>query len=197
MATIRPGTAADAGEIGEIFSEAFEDDPVWAAHLPDSSSRRRALAEFYASEVESEPEHVDVAVDEDGQLLGALIWEPPGSREESDSFSPTEAGQAHDRAIDDQRPDEPHWYIHDIAAPGTSPRHRSRHHVDSAPIGPRRLRAGLPRIHDSREPETVRTLRVRSPRHRRHDSRLVGDDPPPVELSHTWLCNVPQPKDVR
>lgn len=141
MATIRPGTAADAGEIGEIFSEAFEDDPVWAAHLPDSSSRRRALAEFYASEVESEPEHVDVAVDEDGQLLGALIWEPPGSREESDSFSPTEAGQAHDRAIDDQRPDEPHWYIHDIATSarargtgvGTTLIQHRLDHVGSAP----------------------------------------------------------------
>ncbi|MBY6414765.1 GNAT family N-acetyltransferase [Rhodococcus sp. BP-252] len=115
MATIRPGTASDASEIGEIFSEAFDGDPVWAPHLPDASTRRQALAEFYASEVEGTPEHVDVAVDEDGRLLGALIWEPPGPRDESGCFSPTEAGRAHDRAIEDQRPNEPHWYIHDIA----------------------------------------------------------------------------------
>lgn len=115
MATIRPGTAADASEVGEIFSEAFEGDPVWAAHLPEASSRRRALAEFYASEVKRDPEHVDVAVDEDGQVLGALIWEPPGSRDAPASSSPTETGQSHDKAIDDQRPTEPHWYIHDIA----------------------------------------------------------------------------------
>ncbi|MBB1031419.1 GNAT family N-acetyltransferase [Dietzia sp. SLG310A2-38A2] len=129
MVEIRPAGASDAQIIGEMLGEAFSADPAWAQFFPDEASRPARLTAHYRRHVRRHPDRVDVAV-EDGQTLGALLWEPPHRESGRWSrwregvaavlrllISPTaRRGRAHTRAVDAHRPSEPHWYFHDIAA---------------------------------------------------------------------------------
>ena len=136
MVEVRPAVASDAPAIGTMLGEAFGDDPAWALFFPDGASRPAHLAAHYRHYVRRHPDRVDVAV-EDGQTLGALLWEPPrrdagrwarwGTRVAAALrllVSPTaRRGRAHTRAVEAHRPSEPHWYFHDIA---TGPRARGK-----------------------------------------------------------------------
>ena len=136
MVEVRPAAASDAPAIGEMLGEAFGEDPAWALFFPDGASRPTHLAAHYRHFVRRHPDRVDVAV-EDGQTLGALLWEPPhrgsgrwarwGEKAAAALrllISPTaRRGAAHTRAVDAHRPSEPHWYFHDIA---TGPRARGK-----------------------------------------------------------------------
>lgn len=136
MVEVRAAAASDAQTIGKMLGEAFGADPAWAQFFPDEASRPARLTAHYRRQVQRHSDRVDVAV-EDGQTLGALLWEPPhreagrwsrwgerGAAVLRLLISPTaRRGAAHTRAVDAHRPSEPHWYLHDIAA---GPRARGR-----------------------------------------------------------------------
>lgn len=136
MVTIRPAAAANAHVIAVLMAEAFRDDPAWSVYFPDPATRPRKLEAHYRGRISRTPELADVAVD-DGQILGALLWEAPrdNSRvaavlrscarvvKRIGSRLPGGRGIAHTLAVEAYRPSEPHWYLHDIAA---SPKARGR-----------------------------------------------------------------------
>ena len=79
MVSIRTATTADAAAVAATLSEAFRDDPAWALSLPDDASRQRELARYYERAARRHPERVDVA-EEDGRVLGAMLFDPPATR---------------------------------------------------------------------------------------------------------------------
>ena len=134
MVNIRPATAGNSSAIAALMAEAFVDDPAWAVFYPDPDTRPAKLLKYYQRRVRRRPEWVDVAMD-DARLVGAMFWEPPRpearevARKRSSlwrrflSRFPRGRGLAHTIAVEEHRPEEPHWYLHDIA---TSPHARGR-----------------------------------------------------------------------
>lgn len=129
MVTIRPATSADAPIASTLLAEAFRDDPAWAMSLPDPATRPRKLEAHYRRRIRRHPELVDVAVDGD-RVVGALLRAAPRSESRPAAILrsawrglrsiasrlPGGKGIGHDLAVESYRPDEPHWYLHDIAA---------------------------------------------------------------------------------
>lgn len=140
MVTISPTTPADTDSIAEILGAAFASDPVWRAIFLNVPDPRPRIAAAYRRDIKRHPDWVDTARDEAGTVLGALLWEPPleglGSQTVLSRLGATVAlplislfsstarrARLHDRAVDEFRPAEPHWYLHDIA---TSPQARGQ-----------------------------------------------------------------------
>ena len=129
MVTIRPATSADAPIASKLLAEAFRDDPAWAMSLPDPATRPRKLEAHYRRRIQRHPELVDVAVD-GGRVVGALLRAAPHSESRPAAILhsvwrglrsiasrlPGGKGIGHGLAVESYRPDEPHWYLHDIAA---------------------------------------------------------------------------------
>lgn len=129
MVTVRTATRADAPAVARILSEAFRDDPAWSITLPQDETRPAKLAAYYRRRVRRRPGWVDVAVD-DGEVVGALLWEPPadpgalatvrraiaGGTRWVLGRLPIGRGARHTLQIEAYRPTAPHWYLRDIGA---------------------------------------------------------------------------------
>lgn len=84
--SVRPAETSDIPALAEVLADAFEDDPLMVWILPDEESRRARLARLFAAEVRYH--HLagggsEVAVDENGVIGGAALWDPPGRWKQS------------------------------------------------------------------------------------------------------------------
>ncbi|NLU84014.1 GNAT family N-acetyltransferase [Rhodococcus sp. HNM0569] len=132
----RPATHDEIPAVAAVLAEAFESDPVMAAMLPDPVTRTRRLGRLFATEVRHH--HfagggVDIAVDGDGTIGGAAVWDPPGRWRQSAwagwRMLPQHihalgaravAGARIDRAFERAHPAEPHWYLSMIGTAGAA-----------------------------------------------------------------------------
>jgi ribosomal protein S18 acetylase RimI-like enzyme len=131
MFTIAPAAPADVPAAAAVLAGAFERDTVMTTLTSGSDQPRARLTELFGALMRSGSLHagrVDLARrDEDGQILGAAIWEAPGRRTsllrqvaELPAFARALGWAGLRAAIRLQsrlavhRPAEPHWYLAQI-----------------------------------------------------------------------------------
>lgn len=144
MATVFPMSAADHGEVVHLLARAFADDPHFAGLIPteDAERRRRDFFGYVAVRANHSPETCDIAVDDEGRIIGVALWEHPdvvrphqrpiGSALEQLATLPllyrifgdrlSDANRTQE-AVDAARPAEAHWYLKII---GTDPQARGQ-----------------------------------------------------------------------
>ncbi|WP_164996691.1 GNAT family N-acetyltransferase [Actinomyces minihominis] len=134
---VRLARADEAREIAQLYADTFAADPTWTAIVPNQRLRRFTIRSGFLSELKRGSfNYVDVAVDEDDHILGALNYHPPGVRTPrmpawhrfiyriAERILPsTRRGMLHDNAVHAHRPEGPHWYFRDLV---TSPKARNR-----------------------------------------------------------------------
>ena len=122
-----------------VLAEGFRDDPVMLGFVPRGRRRHARLVDLFAAMMRSIPagrRAVDVAVtDDDGDVVGAAVWEAPRTRPSSSLRLPVsfaELGQLprylralglgglvsaarHQATLAAPRPRLPHWYLGEIA----------------------------------------------------------------------------------
>jgi len=122
-----------------VLAEGFRDDPVMFGFVPRGRRRHARLVDLFAAMMRSIPagrRTVDVAVtDDDGDVVGAAVWEAPLARPSSPlrlPVSSAELGQLprylralglgglvpavrHQATLAAPRPRLPHWYLGEIA----------------------------------------------------------------------------------
>lgn len=77
---VRAAVAADAVEIGAVFSRAFANDPVTSWITADAARRDRLLRRLNTliARYEGIPRGATYVALRDGSIVGASIWQPPG-----------------------------------------------------------------------------------------------------------------------
>ena len=148
---IRPATIADRPAVIAVLAAAFIDDPALSWLYPDAASRPARLARFFGliTNADARLDLAQVAVDDDGAIIGAALWRPPGQWSlpvptllmalprliGSFGFAlPRALGLM--GAMDHQHDRRPHWYLQFI---GVAPAAQGRG------VGGALLRAGLAR----------------------------------------------------
>lgn len=131
MFTITPAAPADVPAAAAVLAEAFTHDTVMATLLARADRPHDRLVELFGALMRSGALHagrIDLARrDDDGEILGAAIWEPPGHRTslarqltELPAFTRALGWQGLRAAARLQgrlaahRPAEPHWYLAEI-----------------------------------------------------------------------------------
>lgn len=126
--TVRPATDADIDETAGTLALAFHDDPQWLWSLPVETTRPKRLRRIFTTMLRHEVlRHggVEVACDEEGRIVGAALWLPPGNAKptlrEQAAASPGYLraygrrigyGNALQGACFKAHPSgEPHWYL--------------------------------------------------------------------------------------
>lgn len=135
--SVRPGTKSDVPLLSKVLADAFDDDPVMSWILPDPASRKARMARMFSGWTRHH--HlagggVEVAVDTQGAIGGAALWDPPGRWKQSTWSSlmviPTllramggraRVGAGVDAVIEAAHPSSPHWYLATIGT-GTTAR---------------------------------------------------------------------------
>jgi GNAT superfamily N-acetyltransferase len=132
---IRTATPTDVAALSRTLARAFEDDPVMH-HLIPRHGRRRSerLATFMAMGAKGAV--ADGTAYTTGDLSGAAVWRRPGHPKTPPSEMvrgiPTilgvlgrraPVGMAVLRTIEDNHPEEPHWYLQIL---GTEPAEQGR-----------------------------------------------------------------------
>lgn len=134
---IRPARNGERGATKPL-ADAFAEDPVMATFVSAGSDRRGRLEKLFWAMLRSGPlaaRTVDVAVDENGSILGTAVWEEPRrGRERSRSFvgqipafldalglRGALAALRYRAVLQHPRPVLPHWYLAEI---GVSPEAR-------------------------------------------------------------------------
>jgi ribosomal protein S18 acetylase RimI-like enzyme len=67
----------DVPQIVNVLTQAFHDDPVWSAVLPDPDQRRKALTRLFRINVGFAALHGQIFAPSNN-LEGAAVWLPPG-----------------------------------------------------------------------------------------------------------------------
>ncbi|OUE23471.1 GNAT family N-acetyltransferase [Clavibacter michiganensis] len=126
---IRTARAADLEGASAVLAEAFAEDPVMRDFLPAHGDRRARLALLFAALMRSGPlaaGTVDVAVDADGRILGAAVWEAPGGVPahrlllraplflRALGIRGVLRAAGHLAAMHRARPGLPHWYLAEV-----------------------------------------------------------------------------------
>lgn len=124
---VRPADRDDVRALSKTLARAFVDDPVMAWMLPDADVRRRRLHKLF--EALTRHHHlarggVEVALDDDGGIGAAALWDPPGqwrqTRRDELRAMPTliltfgrsvQRGMIADDLMKAAHPEEPHWYL--------------------------------------------------------------------------------------
>jgi len=77
---VEPAGLAYSSSAATALAEAFKDDPVWSAVLPDDRTRRRSLQRFFTAEtaLHAFPQGLSMVAREDSHVVGAAIVFPPG-----------------------------------------------------------------------------------------------------------------------
>ncbi|GAB3261354.1 GNAT family N-acetyltransferase [Kineosporia babensis] len=134
MVHVRPATTDDIAAAADLFARAFEHDPVWVALMPRTRHRARTIRWIMHADLAGPgPRPLDVAVDENGRVVGALRWSAPRIEQGPTPWWRRQAarigwalgnllggslgrGLQQERAVRAHRPREPHWYLQDVAA---------------------------------------------------------------------------------
>ncbi|MFD4413511.1 GNAT family N-acetyltransferase [Streptomyces sp. NPDC058251] len=131
---VRAAHKADVRDISGVLARAFGDDPVTTWMFPDPQERERRLPAMFSSLLRYQHlRHggVQLAVDEEGRIGGAALWDPPG-RWKNPAWRELLAMPSYARVfgkriqvasetiggIEAAHPAEPHWYLASI---GTDP----------------------------------------------------------------------------
>lgn len=156
------GGAADdeLPAVAAVLGEAFQDDPVVVGMVGRGAGRRERATHLYAALLRAEGADavvVDVARDDEGAVVGAAVWERPGTcgpslptlLREMPTFLRALGVAGVPRALrglsafSHSRPAGPHWYLGEIGVAtaargaGVGSRllaHRLRH-VDATGVG--------------------------------------------------------------
>jgi GNAT superfamily N-acetyltransferase len=129
--TVRAAGKRDIAEISTVMARAFEHDPPFVWMLPDERGRRRRLEILFITMLRWETlPHGGVEVacaPDDGRILGAALWLPPGHWRMSPARQlltvPASLrafgrrvgyGSAFVTAAARVHPVDPHWYLHGI-----------------------------------------------------------------------------------
>lgn len=154
-----PATPADLPAVAAVLGEAFEDDPVIVGFVGPRDGRRERATHLFGALLAAEGDAavVDVVRGHDGALLGAAVWELPGT---DGATLPALLGQTPGflralglggvrraltgrSAFARRRPAEDHWYLGQIgvtaAARGAGVGSRLLEHrlrfIDAAGVG--------------------------------------------------------------
>ncbi|GMA29506.1 hypothetical protein [Arenivirga flava] len=133
--TIEAARRAAFPAVAELLARHLHDDPVYADFLGERPDRSDALRRFLRAYLRSTPPHrlvAEVAVDDDGTLLGAAVWERSGIGRDSAVVGQlpyalpflralgavgTVRGLRVQGRLERFRPIEPHWYLMTSAGP--------------------------------------------------------------------------------
>ncbi|MFD0000204.1 GNAT family N-acetyltransferase [Nocardia sp. NPDC127526] len=137
--TVRPAARSDIPDLGRVLGIAFTDDPIMSWFIPDATVRPQRAALFFDTLTRHQfLDHggVEVALDDNGVMVGAAVWAPPGHWHTSKlttlrclpglarAFrSRLPLGAAMSDRMAEAHPREPHWYLAFI---GTLPAARGR-----------------------------------------------------------------------
>ncbi|GAB3148720.1 GNAT family N-acetyltransferase [Microbacterium neimengense] len=138
--TVAPARAEELRPAAAILAEAFEHDPVLGVIVPQRDRRRERLTDLFEGTLSAGPYAtgtVDLARDDDGELLGVAAWEGPEARrgalgrlaQRLPLFVRSIGWMRLARAfgllsrMERYRPKAPHWYLAEI---GVSTRARGR-----------------------------------------------------------------------
>ncbi|AWK72065.1 GNAT family N-acetyltransferase [Rhodococcus oxybenzonivorans] len=133
--SVRAVTRKDISESARVLADAFFDDPVMEWMWPDPARRRRGLPLLFAADMKYHHlagGRAELAVDADGVVRGAAMWDPPGRWKQSTWSSVLSlprlvqafggrlgVGAAVSGTIDSAHPAEPrHWYLATIGTSG-------------------------------------------------------------------------------
>ncbi|WP_217369495.1 GNAT family N-acetyltransferase [Nonomuraea antri] len=149
MTKIETADRTTSGEaVGDVLARAFHDDPVVGWLLPDGKGRPL----MFATLTRHVHAFADVALDEDGGIAGAALWDPPGHHGDYDAAIPGLAEAMGDRlsrgmlleeTFERYKPAFPYWYLAQI---GALPERRG------SGVGGALLAAGLARCDAERSP---------------------------------------------
>ncbi|MGX1808479.1 GNAT family N-acetyltransferase [Nocardia sp. NPDC055321] len=137
--TVRPALASDIPTMGKVLGIAFSDDPVFTWLIPDDKVRARRAALMFEALIRHQffaTGGAEVALDDNGVLVGVAVWAPPGKWSSSGLASlrilpglaralrgKLAQGGRMAEAMAEHHPKEPHWYLAFI---GTLPSARGR-----------------------------------------------------------------------
>lgn len=138
----------DAGRLGRVFADAFQNDPVMQWILPNQETVARFF-EFELAFQYAPLEHSDLLEGD----LGAAVWAPPHFQLKrpptlrslqffsrmllAHGLQPMKKAQILDQAFKQHRPNYPHWYLHTLGA---------RLSAQGRGVGSSLLRHGLTRV---------------------------------------------------
>lgn len=124
---LRPAVKEDAHNLAAVLADAFNDDPVLRWVLPDDSFDERF---FLIDVAEADIPAGHCWLEASGK--GAACWQPPKGKSTKASWlktlrlllpmlvklglRPARRGDVVERAFAQQRPKEPHYYLHMLAA---------------------------------------------------------------------------------
>ncbi|SJN23926.1 puromycin N-acetyltransferase, putative [Mycetocola reblochoni REB411] len=113
-----------------MLAEAFEDDPVLAAFIDERGDRRHRIALLFLAMIRSAGARgrLDLAVDDDGTVLGAAVWEGPKHSGAGLSLGLTTTSMMvralgargvaralrYERVMGRHRPGIAHWYLGEL-----------------------------------------------------------------------------------
>jgi GNAT superfamily N-acetyltransferase len=132
---MRAVTEAESGQVTELFTLAFYDDPTWSWAFPDSERRMDQLRALWGLYMHSGVPYGWVSMTDDGGA--ASLWIPPGKPELSDEDeaklipllrellgSHADDVEALMESFESNHPrEEPHFYLSLL---GTHPDHRGQ-----------------------------------------------------------------------
>ncbi len=155
---VRPTARADVGELSKVLARAFYDDPVMMYMLPDETARAKALPPMFATLTRQHflSRGGSEVASRGGEIGAATLWDPPGQRKSSRweelRMMPTmvrhfrsraRQTQALGKVMEENHPEEPHWYLMVIGSDPT---------VRGAGFGQALMRSRLDRCDGERAP---------------------------------------------
>ncbi|MGO3885649.1 MAG: GNAT family N-acetyltransferase [Mycetocola sp.] len=128
--TVVTATRDQQARAALVLAEAFADDPVLGSFVRGEHNRRRRIALLFLAMIRSAGSHgqVDVALDSDGTILGAAVWEKPRTGRAQLNLDPTPTAMMikaigvrhlgtaarYQSILAQYRPGIPHWYLGEL-----------------------------------------------------------------------------------
>jgi hypothetical protein len=123
---VRPTGRADIRELSRVLARAFYDDPVMLYMLADDKARTKALPRMFATLTRHHflSRGGSEVASRGGTIGAATLWDPPGQRKSTrleelmmmpsmvwNLRSAAQKSQVVMRLMEENHPEEPHWYL--------------------------------------------------------------------------------------